>query len=108
MAQYFLARTASFFQGISEYGESVGVESARWQVPLVIGGLSKTDHAGVTPFEHRVVEGGESERVAEDVTKQVTLHGLDGKLDRPTVIPPVPSRPGGEYTLQSGPFRCHG
>jgi hypothetical protein len=49
MAQHILARTASFFEGVGKYGESVGVECAIRQVPLVVGGLSKADHNGVVP-----------------------------------------------------------
>jgi hypothetical protein len=73
MAQHILARTASFFQGISEYGESVGVEGARWQVPLVIGGLGEADHGGVMPGQDGGGDGDGAKRIAEEVMEQITL-----------------------------------
>jgi hypothetical protein len=49
MAENVGIGAASFFQGISKHGESVGVECAIRQVPLLIGGLGEADDGIVAP-----------------------------------------------------------
>jgi hypothetical protein len=57
MAEDFLARAARFLKGISEYGESAIIESALRQVPLLVGGLSQTDHDAGVPRQNSSRQG---------------------------------------------------
>jgi hypothetical protein len=92
MAQHILARTASFFQGISENGESAGAEGARWQVPLLVSGLGEADHGGIIPSPDGGGEGDGTEGIAEEVSEQAALMSLLAGILPPEVFSPTRCR----------------
>ena len=49
MVEDFRFRASGFFEGVGEDREPATVQCARPQMPLLVGGLSETDHDGIVP-----------------------------------------------------------
>jgi hypothetical protein len=76
MTEHVRVRTTRFLKSIREDREPPVVQCARWQMTLVVGGLSKVDNGAVVPGQPSWSKRVLMKKMAEDVPNQVALSGL--------------------------------
>jgi hypothetical protein len=76
MTKHVRVRATCLLKSVGEDEEPRVVESALWQVTLLVGNLSKTNYYGVVPGQDSGREGERAEGVAKDVMDQSAVRSL--------------------------------